>query len=138
MIEASVARPGQESTRNPEPTPDYVWRGRGLFEAYREDLEYLGGGRWLVPSGSAAGKVYEVRVGTRPERNRCECAGFGHHRHCSHVVCAAIASKKSAVCDCCGERRWWSELVEVQEDHELLAWFPGDRLCAGCCPGHWA
>ena len=136
MIKESIEQPAHPST--PEPTPDYVWRGRGLFETYREDLQYLGGGHWLVPSGTEAGRFYEVRAGVRPERNRCECVGFHHNGHCSHVVCASIAHKKSAVCDACGERRWWSELTEVQEDDELLAWFPGDVLCATCVPGHWA
>ncbi len=132
----SIAPPAHQST--PEPQPAYVLRGAGLFELHREDLEYLGGGRWLVPSGSESGKAYEVRVGTRPERNRCECTGFQRHGHCSHVVCAGIARKKSAVCDSCGERRWWPQLTEVQEDDGLLAWFPGDRLCDDCRPGHWA
>lgn len=122
----------------PEPPPAYVLRGAGLFETYRDELQYIGGGKWLIPSGTESGKTYEVRVGIRPERNRCECTGFHRHEHCSHVVCATIARKKSALCDCCGERRWWSALTEVQEDHELLAWFPGDRLCATCIPGHWA
>lgn len=132
MTNESVAPPARTTT------PDYVWRGVGLFTTYREELEYLGGGRWLVPSGRESGRVYEVRVGTRPERNRCECVGFQRHEHCSHLVCAGIARKKSAVCDCCGERRWWSKLTEVHEDHGLLAWFPGDRLCEDCAPGHWA
>lgn len=144
MAETRIAQSARPSThdalRTPEPTPDYVWRGRGLFEAYRDDLEYLGGGRWLVPSGRAVGKVYEVRVAyTRQARDRCECRGFASHAHCSHVVCASIAAKKSAVCDCCGERRWWRQLTEVQEDDGLLAWFPGDRLCDDCArSGHWA
>jgi hypothetical protein len=115
-----------------------VWRGRGLFETYRDELEYIGGGTWLIPSGSDLSKGYEVRVGTRPERSRCECIGYERHGHCSHLICAQLAHRRSAVCDCCGERRWWSELTEVQEEDELLAWFPGDRLCAHCVPGHWA
>ncbi len=126
------------SQRATTSTPDYVWRGVGLFTAYCEELAYLGGGRWLVPSGSESGKTYEVRVGTRPEHNRCECVGFQRHEHCSHLVCAGIARKKSAVCDCCGRRRWWSQLTEVHEDDGLLAWFPGDVLCEDCVPGHWA
>jgi hypothetical protein len=119
-------------------TPDYVWRGRGLFETYREAIQYLSGGRWLVPSGSESGKVYEVRVGTRPERNRCECIGFQQHAHCSHIVCANIARKKSAVCDCCGGVYWWPQLREVTDDDGLLAWFPGDVLCSTCIPTYWA
>ena len=134
MDTKSLAQPAHQSTT--EPPPGYVLRGRGLFETYREDLEYIGGGRWLVPSGSESGKVYEVRVGSRPDRSRCECVGFVNHRHCSHVVCASLAHRRSAVCDSCGERRWWPELTEVQEDHESLTWFPGDLLCAGCLRDH--
>ncbi len=119
--------------------PDYARRGRGLFETYREELEYLGGGRWLVPSGSESGKLYEVRVGTRSRRDSCECTGFRHHHHCSHVVCAKLAHKRSAVCDGCGERRWWKNLTEVHEEHDVLAWFVGDRICSTCIrAGLWA
>jgi hypothetical protein len=103
VIERSLAHDALLST------PDYVWRGRGLFETYRDEIlaGYQGGGKWLIPSGTESAKLYEVRVGSprRPERNRCECAGHHRHGHCSHVVCACLAHKKSAVCDCCGERR---------------------------------
>lgn len=135
MIKKSLAQPAQE------PTPDYVWRGRGLFEAFRGELEYVGGGTWLIPSGSDPGKGYKVRVGSsrRPERSRCECIGYQSHGHCSHLVCAQIAHRRSAVCDACGERHYWPELREVQEDDGLLAWFPGDVLCGGCARGgYWA
>jgi hypothetical protein len=117
-----------------------VWRGRGLFEAYREDLAYLGGGKWLVPSGGTVGKLYEVRVGSprRPNRSSCECVGFQHHDHCSHLVCAELAHRKSAVCDACGERKYWPQLREVHEEDGLLAWFPGDRLCKGCVREYWS
>ncbi len=80
----------------PEPQPAYVLRGLGLFEIHRDEIleSYQGGGRWLVPSGTESGRLYEVRVGTRPERNRCECTGFQRHEHCSHVVCAGTARKQ--------------------------------------------
>lgn len=139
MTAPSLAQSAHRSTA--ESVPDYVWRGRGLFETYRDELVYLGGGNWLVPSGSTPGKLYEVRVGSprRPERSSCECVGFQHHNHCSHLVCAEIAHKKSAVCDACGERKYWPELWEVHEEDGLLAWFPGDRLCRRCCDeGYWA
>jgi hypothetical protein len=137
MAVKSVARPGQESTT--EPQPPYVLRGHGLFEIHREELQYLGAGKWLIPSGSESDKVYEVRVSTaRPERQRCECTGFMHHDHCSHLVCAELAHKKSAICDGCGERKYWPELTEVQEEDELLSWYPGDVLCWSCCRHHWA
>jgi hypothetical protein len=138
VIDQTIARPGQESTREPEPA--YVLRGHGLFEIHRDELTYIGGGRWLVPSGSKEGLAYEVRVSTtRPERQRCECTGFMHHGHCSHLVAARIAHRRSAVCDCCGERRYWPELQEVQGEDELLTWFPGDHLCRTCIDsGAWA
>ncbi len=134
MVEQSLAHPAHETT------PDYVWRGLGLFELYAEDIlaKYQGAGKWLVPSGSESGKAYEVRTGSRPERDRCECIGHQHHGHCSHHVAAQRVAKKSAVCDACGKRCWWSELREVEEDDGLLSWFPGDRLCRECIrAGHW-
>ncbi|MDP9480880.1 MAG: hypothetical protein M3R38_35320 [Actinomycetota bacterium] len=132
MIDATIAQPAHPST--PETTPGYVLRGLGIFELRADEIlqGYQGGGRWLVPSGTDAGNVYEVRTGTRPERNRCECRGWAAHGHCSHVVAASRVAKRSAVCDGCGDRRWDRELVEVTEDHDSLTWFPGDLLCRGC------
>ncbi len=131
MIDQKFSATAHPST--PEPTPGYALRGLGIFELYADDIlrGYQGGGRWLVPSGSEAG-AYEVRVGTRPERNTCECRGWSAHRHCSHLTAAGRVAKKSAVCDSCGERRWDRDLVEVTEDDESLTWFVGDRLCGGC------
>lgn len=159
MIEAEFsALPAHPSTPVPEETgglehigtiaakvfeqlaqpPAYVLRGLGLFEMYREELEYLGASKWLVPSGTKPDLKYEVRVGIRRE-SRCECIGFAHHKHCTHVVDATIARRKSAVCDSCGKRHWWSEITEVFEDDGLLDWYPGDRLCRVCIRfGAWA
>ncbi len=123
-----------------DPLPAYHLRGLGLFELYGEEMldDYQGGGRWLVPSGTTPGLVYEVRVGRRPERDRCECTGYQHHGHCSHHVAAQRVARRSAICDACGERQWSSGMTEVQEDDGLLAWFPGDRLCRVCIKaGHW-
>ena len=135
----SLAQPAHEPTT--EPQPAYVLRGLGLFELHRDEVlaGYQGGGKWLIPSGTESAKVYEVRVGIRPERNRCECVGFQRHDHCSHVVCATLARNKCAVCDCCGNRVAWRFVTEVQEEHELLSWFVGDHLCADCVHGgYWA
>ena len=124
-----------------EPVPAYTLRGLGLFELHADEIHasYQGGARWLVPSGTEAGKVYEVRVGSRPERHRCECVGFQQHDHCSHHVAARRVARRSAVCDGCVVRRWWKNLTEVTEDDGLLAWFPGDRLCRTCIrAGAWA
>ena len=129
---SAIAHP---STR--EPAPAYVLRGLGLFELHRDDIlaGYQGGGRWLVPSGTEPGKVYEVRVGSRPKRHRCECRGWASHKHCSHVVAAKRAARASAVCDGCGKRVWRRDLIEVQEDHGSLTWFPGDVVCRPCARG---
>ncbi len=81
MAETTIAHPAHPTTF--ETTPGYVLRGLGLFELHREEIleSYQGGGRWMVPSGTEPGKVYEVRVGSRPERHRCECRGFTSHKH---------------------------------------------------------
>ncbi len=130
MIDISVPKVHHPST----PEPAYVLRGLGLYEIHRDDIlaSYRGGGKYLVPSGTTANGLYLVRVGTRPERHRCECRGFGSHGHCSHLIAASRVARRSAVCDGCGERKWDRELVEVTEDDASLSWFVGDRLCGGC------
>ncbi len=127
MIDATIP----EVQRPTTPEPAYVLRGLGLFELRADEIlaSYRGGGRYVVPSGSEAGNLYLVRVGTRPERNRCECRGFASHKHCSHVVAAGRVAKRSAVCDGCGVRTWRRDLVEVQES---LTYFEGDLLCRSC------
>ncbi len=132
MDSTTIQRDTRPST--PEATPGYVLRGLGIFELHAGEIlaSYQGGGRWLVPSGTDAGNVYEVRTGTRPERNKCECRGFASHKHCSHVIAAERVARRSAVCDGCGDRTWWRDLSEVTEDDDSLTWFPGDRLCGGC------
>ncbi len=136
MIDQKSSAPAHPST--PEPTPAYVLRGLGIAELHSDEIlaSYRGGGKYLVPSGTEANGLYEVRIGTRPARNRCECRGFAGHNHCSHVVAAGRVAKRSAVCDSCGERRWDRELTEVTEDDASLSWFVGDRLCGGCLDSH--
>ena len=112
------------------PEPAYVLRGLGLYELHVGEIlaSYRGAGRFLVPSGTAV-VAYEVRVGVRPERNRCECRGFASHGRCSHVVAAGRVSERSGVCDGCGERAWSRDLSEVQES---LTYLEGDLLCPDC------
>jgi hypothetical protein len=85
--------------------PEYVLRGHGLFELHREEMleSYQGAGVYLVPSGSESGKVYETRPGSHRKAAGCECTGFFHHGHCSHVEAARIAARKSAIYDSCGK-----------------------------------
>ncbi len=124
----SVAPPRRPIT----PEAEYVLRGLGLFELNRDEIltSYRGGGRWLVPSATEANRLYEVRVGVRPERNRCECRGFASHKHCSHIVAAERVARHSAVCDGCGRRAWRRDLFEA--DGENLAAFEGDLFCHPC------
>ncbi len=131
MVEVSLQR---------EALPAYVLRGLGLYEVHQDEIfgNYQGAGRWLIPSGTESAKLYEVRAGSRPDRDRCECVGFANHRHCSHVVAAHRATKASAVCDCCGYRVLWSDLQQVEEEDGLLSRFPGDVLCDQCQAHHWA
>ena len=132
MIDQSVPKVQHPTT----PEPAYVLRGLGLFELHAGEIlhSYRGAGRFVVPSGSAANGLYEVRVGTRPERNKCECRGFASHKHCSHVVAAGRVAKRSGVCDGCGERFWSRDLFEVGA--ESLSFFEGDVLCRGCARDH--
>ncbi len=120
----------------PEIAPEYVLRGLGISELRGDDIlrSYQGGGRWLVPSGTEANGLYEVRVGLRPERNRCECRGFASHKHCSHIVAAERVGKCTGVCDGCGERVWRRDLFEVGDDN--LTFFEGDELCRPCARAH--
>ena len=134
MDTRSLAQPAHPPTT--ENVPEYVLRGLGIFELRGDDIlrSYQGGGRWLVPSGNEANGLYEVRVGVRPERNRCECRGFASHKHCSHLVAAERVSKRSGVCDGCGERAWRRDLFEVGDDHPTF--FEGDDLCRSCARAH--
>ncbi len=134
MIDTTVAHPAHEST--PENIPAYVLRGLGLFELHAGEIlaSYQGGGKYLVPSGTTANGLYEVRVGTRPERHRCECKGYQSHKHCSHLIAAERVAKRSGVCDGCGERVWSRDLVEVGDDS--LTFFEGDELCRPCARAH--
>ena len=137
MTTTRIAHPAHPATpESTERTPEHILRGHGLFELHRDEIleSYLGAGRWIVPSGSVEGRTYEARVGSRPERSRCECRGFASHKHCSHIVCATLARKKSFTCDGCGRRTPNREMVVVGDDS--LSLFEGDQVCGECALAH--
>ena len=53
-------------------------------------------------------------------------------RYYKYLTAATIAHAKSSRCSCCGHRVLNRFLPEVVEEDELLGWFVGDLLCAGC------
>ena len=75
MIDQSLAHPEHETI------PEYVLRGHGLFELYCDEIldGYQGAGKWLIPSGSTSGSVYERLGRGRTARWRRECRGFASH-----------------------------------------------------------
>jgi hypothetical protein len=129
LIKESVARSGQE----PQTRID---RGRDLYAERWTEFRFEHGS-WFVPSTTVEGRFYAVRLGPV---ETCECSDHEHRgAQCLHVTAATIAKAKSTTCSCCGNRVPWRFVREVQEEHELLAWFVGDRLCADCVSGgYWA
>jgi hypothetical protein len=115
-----------------------VQRGRDLYTEHADEIRFDSVEKvWLVPSQHDGTSVYEVVLGRRSES--CECRDFEFRGgSCKHILAATIARAKSTTCSCCGERVPWKRVTEVQEEDELLAWFPGDVLCDDCVPGRWA
>jgi hypothetical protein len=124
----TIAHPAHNPT-------SYVEKGCKLFSEHFSEFEYLGRGRWLLPSTSTKGRYYEVV--TRGEGS-CECLGFERHGHCCHQVAADLARLKSSTCDACGERFLNSQMVEVSEEHVAwsLAFFVGEQVCLECASDH--
>jgi hypothetical protein len=85
---------------------------------------------WYVPSATVEGRSYAVRL--KPAQ-RCESRAFEYREGpCKHILSLKLFKAKTTGCSCCGERVLWRFVTEVMEEHELLAWFPGDRICADC------
>jgi hypothetical protein len=125
MANATIAHDAHPSTRES--------RGLALFEEYGELITFEHG-VWYVPSRTDVTTTYEVTLGTKGEF--CECKDFGYRGGpCQHIHAATIARAKTAPCASCGRRFRHRELFEVQEDHESLTWFPGDKLCRQGCAG---
>lgn len=129
MATTSLAHPAHPSTTRAE-------RGRELYREHAGMIRFEDG-VWYVPSQHDATSVYEVVIGRRGEF--CECADFERRgQACKHVHAATIARAKTTVCSSCGERVPWRFVSEVMEEHGLLAWFVGDRICADCImEGRW-
>jgi hypothetical protein len=128
----SLAHPAQEPQNR-------IDRGRRLYADRSNEVRFEDG-VWFVPSEHEATSVYEITLGRRGES--CECQDFeirNPEGGCKHIVAATIAKAKSTVCSCCGQRVPWKFVTEVHEEHQLLGWFVGDRLCADCVrSGYWA
>jgi hypothetical protein len=138
MATPSLAQPAHSSTPDLEHVSGVavrVLRGQKLYQEHAEEIRFEDG-VWLVPSQHNATSIYEVHLGRRGES--CECQDFEHRGgSCKHVVAATIARAKTAPCVGCGRRFPHRELIEVQEDHQNLTWFVGDRLCVeGCARAH--
>jgi hypothetical protein len=126
------------TTKHIAPPATHEARGLALYQDHIDEIRFEQG-VWLVPSQHDAASVYELTIGRRGES--CECRDFayrGGRVACLHIHAATIARAKTTSCSCCGQRFPWRFVTEVQEDHDLLAWFVGDRLCSACVPGHWA
>jgi hypothetical protein len=115
-----------------------IERAQGLFEEHWQDFRYDPALKlWFVPSATVEGRTYAVRLSPV---ERCECRAFGYQEGpCKHILSLKLFKAKATVCSCCGERVLWRFVTEVMEEHELLAWFVGDRICADCIhDGYWA
>ncbi len=101
-----------------------------------------GKAKFLV-DGALRGSVYVVDPGSWS----CSCPDY--HRSglavCKHGLACYVLwrasrpmRKKLLSCASCSGKFPSRELTEVTQDDELLAWFPGDRLCDACAARHWA
>jgi hypothetical protein len=93
MANTIIAHPAHETTT--EPKPPYVLRGHGMFELYRDELQYLGGGRWLIPSGSKEGLTYEVRVSTTTTAHTLSVPGSPTRRARSATGAESVSTGRS-------------------------------------------
>ncbi len=109
-----------------------VMRGVALFRERGDEIEYLTGSLWAVPSCSGSALyVVDLKV------EECECPDRPPEGEvCKHIYAAQIARAKSGECAGCGSRRRHRELTELHEDnHDNLTYFHGDQLCQECANG---
>ncbi len=114
------------------PTTTRLERGADLYRDHFDRFAYVGGGIYLVPSGSDMTSVYEVSL---RGGERCECADFEHRGgRCKHLIALRIFKAKTGTCAGCGDRHRHRDMLEVGEDHEVF--FEGDSLCRPCARRH--
>ncbi len=112
----------------PEPTTR-LERGADLYRDHFDRFAYVGGGVFVVPSGTDLALAYEVTL--RDGVERCECADAEHRGgRCKHVIAARIFKAKTGTCEGCGERHRHRDMYEVEADHPTF--FEGDDLCGPC------
>ncbi len=120
MIDQSLAHPAPEPTTRLE-------RGAELYHDLFDRFAYVGGGVYLVPSGSDATSVYEVSL----RGERCECADHKHRGgRCKYILALRIFKARTGTCAGCGERHRHRDMFEVGDDH--LTFFEGERFCRPC------
>ncbi len=129
MATISLPAPREEATTR-------VQRGCNLYAELWAEFRFEHGS-WFLPSATVEGRFYAVRLGPV---ERCECSDHEYRgAKCLHVTAATIVRAKSTTCSCCGQRVPLKCVTEVTEEHELLSWFVGDRLCSDCVHGgFWA
>jgi hypothetical protein len=103
-------------------------RGIVLAQEHFEEITRVVPWIWSVPSESGVG-IYVVNL----KSGECSCPDRTPEGETDkHVVAARYVKAKTATCSGCKKRFRHRDLVEVQEDHESLTWFPGQLLCEGC------
>ena len=107
-------------------------RARRGLQAWRDGAVGRCGGEWVV-AAERGGRIYRVDL----KAQTCSCPDFEHRGEtCKHLFAATVARAKTAECAGCGERFPHRELVELVEDnHDGLTYFDGDRLCGECADG---
>jgi hypothetical protein len=130
LIEKSLARPAQESTKRIE-------RGRQLYAERAEEFRFEDG-VWLVPACSELTSTYEVTLGLRPS---CECKDFdynGHREPCKHILACRLAEADRTHADlridfpieeellaACEYALTWFEAWDIHAPHEAV--FGGEQ-----------
>lgn len=127
MIEKSVASSDTGRTYRSRSREE---RGIFLFRERGDEIEYVKGWLWLVPSCSGY-THYLVNLA----REHCECPDNPPVGEvCKHVAAATIARAKSSECAGCARKVRYRDLYEISDEH--LTFFEGDALCESCAIAH--